>query len=208
MEPFRIEISGALTDISEEELLSWICENLPKIKGHAKKYLSYSPYELEEFIQQAYETAVKACVDSLQKGVSFEKIFWSSFRIACLKMTYTHGEKIEVYHEEFREFGDEDERATRLPAEFLSGRKEVFHSMDDDCRDQIEIIDSMSPQEQKIAVSQVLALMDPRERRAWEFHFQGYSGRETAKLMGVTRQRVQNLMKRGLRRARKQLAQR
>ncbi len=208
MEPFRMELGGALTDVSDEELLHWVSENLPKIKGHAKKYLSYSPYELEEFIQQAHETAVKACGDSLRKGVSFEKMFWSSFRIACIKMTYTHGEKIDVYHEEFREFGDEDEMATRVPAEFLASRKEVFRSMDDDCRDAIEIIDSMSPQEQKIAVSQVLALMDPRERRAWEFHFQGYSVRETAKLMGVTRQRVQNLLKRGLRRARKQLAQR
>ncbi len=208
MEPFRMEFGGALTDVSDEELLHWVRENLPKIKGHAKKYLSYSPYELEEFVQQAYEAAVRACERSLRMGATFEKIFWSSFRIACIKMTYTHGEKIDVYHEEFREFGDEDEMATRVPAEFLAGRKEVFRSMDDDCRDPLEIIDSMSPQEQKIAVSQVLALMDPRERRAWEFHFQGYSGRETAKLMGVTRQRVQNLLKRGLRRARKQLAQR
>ena len=207
MEPFRIELGGA-TEISEEELLHWVRENLPKIKGHAKKYLFYSPYELEEFIQQAYEAAVRACGRSPRMGASFEKIFWSTFRIACIKMTYTHGEKIDVYHEEFREFGDEEEAATRVPAEFLSGRKEVFRSMDDDCRDAIEIIDSMSPQEQKIAVSQVLALMDPRERRAWEFHFQGYSGRETAKLMGVTRQRVQNLLKRGLRRAKKELARR
>ena len=82
----------------------------------------------------------------------------------------------------------------------------MFRAMDDDCRDPIEIIDSMSPQEQKIAVQEVLDLMDQRERRAWEFHFQGYSGRETAKLMGVTRQRVQNLLKRGLRRARRRLA--
>ena len=207
MEPFRIELGGA-TVISEEELLHWVCVNLPKIKGHAKKYLSYSPYELEEFIQQAYEAAVRACGRSPRMGTSFEKIFWSTFRIACIKMTYTQGEKIEVRHEEYREFGDEDEAATRVPGGDLDGRKEVFRSMEDDCRDAIEIIDSMSPQEQKIAVSQVLALMDPRERRAWEFHFQGYSVRETAKLMGVTRQRVQNLLKRGLRRSKKQLARR
>ncbi|MDA8171848.1 MAG: sigma-70 family RNA polymerase sigma factor [Nitrospiraceae bacterium] len=207
MEPVRIELGGALTDVSEEELLHWVRENLAKIKGHAKKYLPYSPYELEEFIQQAYETAVRACRKNRQKS-DFEKIFWSSFRIACIKMTYTQGEKIEVRHEEYREFGDEEAMATRVPAEYLASGKGAFRSMDDDCRDVIEIVDSMSPQEQKIVVSQVLALMDPRERRAWEFHFQGYSGRETAKLMGVTRQRVQNLLKRGLRRARKQLAQR
>ena len=208
MEPVRIELGCAPTDISEEELLHWVRENLAKIKGHARKYLPYSPYEMEEFIQQAYEAAIRACGRSPQIGPTFEEIFWSSFRIACIKMTYTQGEKIEVRHEEYREFGDEDEAATRVPEGYLDGRKEVFRSMEDDCRDAIEIIDSMSPQEQKIAVSQVLALMDPRERRAWEFHFQGYSGRETAKLMGVTRQRVQNLLKRGLRRARKQLSKR
>ena len=207
MEPFRIELGGA-TEISEEELLHWVRANLPKIKGHAKKYLSYSPYELEEFIQQAYEAAVRACGRSPRMGASFEKIFWSTFRIACIKMTYTQGEKIDVFHEEFREFGDEEEAATRVPAEYRTNGKVVFGAMDDDCRDPLEIIDSMSPQEQKIAVSQVLALMDQRERRAWEFHFQGYSVRETAKLMGVTRQRVQSLLKRGLRRARKQLSKR
>ena len=208
MEPVRIELGGALTNISEEELLHWVRGNLAKIKGHARKYLPYSPYEMAEFIQQAYETAVRTCARSPQMGPTFEKIFWSYFRIACIKMTYTHGEKIDVYHEEYREFGDEDEAATRVPSEYRADGKVVFRAMDDDCRDPIEIIDSMSPQEQKIAVQEVLALMDQRERRAWEFHFQGYSGRETAKLMGVTRQRVQNLLKRGLRRARKQLAQR
>ena len=206
MEP-RIELDGALTDISEEELLYWVRENLTKIKGHARKYLPYSPYELEEFIQQAYETAVRACRKNRQKN-DFEKIFWSSFRIACVKMTYTHGEKIDVYHDEYREFGDDDEAATRVPAEYRDNGKAVFRAMDDDCRDPLEIIDTMSPQEQKIAVQEVLALMDSRERRAWEFHFQGYSCRETAKLLGVTRQRVQNLLKRGLRRARRRLAAR
>ncbi len=158
-----------------------------------------------EFIQQAYETAVRACGDSLRKGVSFEKIFWSSFRIACIKMTYTQGEKLEVYHEEYREFGDEETMATRVPSEYRSGGNEMLRSVDD-CRDPIEIIDTMSPAEQEIAVREVLSLMDPKERRVWEFHFQGYSLRETAKLTGVTRQRVQNLMKRGLRRARRRLA--
>ncbi|MDA8161663.1 MAG: hypothetical protein M0022_01975 [Desulfobacteraceae bacterium] len=118
MEPVRIELGGALTDISEEELLHWVHGNLAKIKGHARKYLPYSPYEMEEFMQQAYEAAVRACGRSPQIGPTFEKIFWSSFRIACIKMTYTHGEKIDVYHEEYREFGDDEEAATRVPSEY------------------------------------------------------------------------------------------
>jgi len=61
------------------------------------------------------------------------------------------------------------------------------------------------PEEQRVLVQEVLALMLPKERKAWEFQFQGFSIRETAKLMGITRQGIQNLMKRGLRRVRKHL---
>lgn len=199
-----IQIVEPLLELSGEKLLRWIQDNLPKIRGHARKYLSYSPYDIEEFVQQAYETALKASGDSMRKGISFEQIFWSSFRIACLKMTYTHGEKIEVYHEEYREFGDEEMMATMIPMDLLTGEKETIDSIDGH-PDESDMVDSLSPEEQKIMVREVLELMLPKERQAWEFHFQGFSIRETARLMGVTRQRIQNLMKRGLRRVRKQL---
>jgi len=198
------EIVEPLPELSGENLLRWIKDNLPKIRGHARKYLSYSPYDIEEFVQQAHETALRACEDCIRKGISFEQIFWSSFRIACLKMTYTHGEKIEVYHEEYREFGDDAMMATMVPVDLLTGEKEIILSLDG-CHDEGGMVDSLSPEEQKIMIREVLELMLPKEKRAWEFHFQGFSIRETAKLMGVTRQRIQNLMKRGLRRVRKQL---
>lgn len=190
---------------SGEELLRWVNDNLPKIRGHARKYLSYSPYELDEFVQQAYETALRASGESLRKGISFEQIFWSSFRIACLKMTYTHGDRIEVYHEEYREFGDEETMATQVPVDLLTGEREIIHSIDGH-QDKSDLLDGLSPEERKILVREVFDLMLPKEKKAWEFHFQGFSIRETAKLIGVTRQRIQNLMKRGLRRVRNHLA--
>jgi RNA polymerase sigma factor (sigma-70 family) len=198
-----VEISW---EVSGEELLRWVNENLSKIRGHARKYLSFSPYELDEFVQQAHETALRASEDSVRKGISFERIFWSSFRIACLKLTYTHGEKIEVYHEEYRELGDEETMATQVPADLLTGEREIIQSIDG-CVDESDLVDGISPEEQKVLVREVLALMLPKERQVWEFQFQGFSIRETAKLMGITRQGIQNLMKRGLRRVRKHLAQ-
>jgi RNA polymerase sigma factor (sigma-70 family) len=197
-----IELSRNLSD---DELLKWLHDNMLKIKGHARKYLAFSPYELDEFVQQAHETALRAYEGSVRKGIPFEHIFWSSFRIACLKMTYTQGEKIEVYHEEYREFADDETVATMVPVDLLAGEKEIIHSIDgrpDEC----ELVDSLSADEQKIVIREVLELMLLKERQAWELRFQGFSTRESARLMGVTRQRIQNLLKRGLRRVRKHLA--
>jgi len=188
---------------SDGDLLQWICSNLPKIRGHAKKYLPFSPYDLDEFILQAHQTALEAHIKSVREGISFEHVFWSSFRIHCLKLTYTHGERIEVYHEEYREFGDEETTATLIPGHLLPGEKDILYSIDG-C-DSIGTVDSLSPEEQNILVQEALELMLPKEKQAWEYSFQGFSIRETAKLMGVTRQRIQNLMKSGFRRVRRHL---
>ena len=182
--------------IDAEDILKWVEDNLPQIKGHARKYLAYSPYELEEFVQQAYETALAVRKDNRLKTVSFERIFWSSFRVDCLGMTYTRG-RSDVFHDEYQEFGDEESPATEMPSEFLIDGEEIFDSIDGQ-PEPIDIVDDLSPEKRKMVVRRALDLMTFKERRAWEFRIAGYTRRETARLMCVSRQNVQNFLKRGL----------
>ena len=182
--------------IDAEDILKWVEDNLPQIKGHARKYLAYSPYELEEFVQQAYETALAVLKDNRLKTVSFDRIFWSSFRVDCLGMTYTRG-RSDVFHDEYQEFGDEESPATEMPAEFLIDGEQIFDSIEGQ-PEPIDIVDDLSPEKRKMVVRRALDLMTFKERRAWEFRIAGYTRRETARLMGVSRQNVQNFLKRGL----------
>ncbi len=187
---------AASAAIDAEDVLKWVEDNLPQIKGHARKYLAYSPYELEEFVQQAYETALAVRKDNRLKTVSFERIFWSSFRVDCLGMTYTRG-RSDVFHDEYQEFGDEESPATEMPAEFLIDGEQIFDSIDGQ-PEPFDIVDDLSPEKRKMVVRRALDLMTFKERRAWEFRLAGHTRRETARLMGVSRQNVQNFLKRGL----------
>ncbi len=193
-----VETSRAKAPVAmdAENVLKWVEDNLPQIKGHARKYLAYSPYELDEFVQQAYETALAVSKDNRLKTVSFERIFWSSFRVDCLGMTYTRG-RSDVFHNEYQEFGDEESPATETPAEFLIDGEEIFDSIDGQ-PEPIDIVDGLAPEERKVVVRRALDLMTFKERRAWEFRLAGYTRRETARLMCVSRQNVQNFLKRGL----------
>ncbi len=187
---------AASAEMDAEDVLKWVEDNLPQIKGHARKYLAYSPYELEEFVQQAYETALAVRKDNRLKTVSFDRIFWSSFRVDCLGMTYTRG-RSDVFHDEYQEFGDEESPATEMPAELLIDGEEIFDSIDSQ-PEPFDIVDDLSPEKRKMVVRRALDLMTFKERRAWEFRIAGYTRRETARLMCVSRQNVQNFLKRGL----------
>ena len=204
--PFAETSAAVRPTITDEELLAWLAGAERQIRGHARKYLSHSPYDLEEFIQQAYEVALTAREAALRKGAPFEKVFWSSFRIACIHMTYTHGKRLGISHEEYREYGDEAGAAFQAPAELLTDVQEMSEAADtgpgtdpaDGLRDW-----SLSPPQKMAATRQILVLMTPKERRAWEYHLAGRSRRQTARTMGVSRQCIQNLLRRGLKRAKR-----
>ena len=196
------EASAAITPaLDDDSLLEWLAGAERQIRGHARKYLSHSPYEMEEFVQQAHETALTARDVALRKGAPFEKVFWSSFRIACIHMTYTCGRRDKISHEEYQESGDEDALATRTPAELLTGGEDI---LDVDGRPGTSgPFDGLSTAQRKTFARQILDLMTPRERLAWEYALKGKTRRQTARIMGATRQCVQNLLRRGINRAKR-----
>lgn len=188
-----------------EDLYGWVGERMARIRGHARKYLAYSPYEMDEFVQQAYETALLAREDCLRRGAPadiacFEKMFWSSFRIACLRMTYTHGKKAVISHEEYQESGDENAPATQTPAEVLIGGGEDISETSGAGPGRV---DELTPAQKRAFARQVLALMTPREKLAWEHILAGRTRRQAARSMGITRQSVQDLLRWGIKRAKR-----
>lgn len=170
------------------DILVWVDENLPKIKGHARKYLAYSPYELEEFIQSAYEAAILA---ERCEGYEYEQAFWFHFKKSCLNMTYSHGnKKIKCFHEEYREFGDDDNPPTYI---------KVQPKIDDTINFTLSDVVGAS------IIRDALEIMTNKEKEVWELLLKGLGLKRTATYLGKSKTAVIKLRDAGKKRAVKQL---
>lgn len=168
------------------DIYTWVKENLPKIKRHAMKYLVYSPYELEEFVQAAYEAVILA-----ERNVvyEFEQSFWFHFKKACLNMTYSHGDKrIKCYHEEYREFGDDDTPPTHAYVSIQpTDSSDDTMAVSDDAKDTF--------------FREALSLMTLKEREVWELLLKGEGLKKIAIHLGKSKTAVIKLKNAGIKRA-------
>lgn len=181
------------------EVFEWVKKELPKIRGFIRKYKNYSPYEEEEFISQAYLTAVEAEARARSNCKGYDYYFWSLFKQACREMTYTKGYRIPCYHEEYVEFGDDDKAPTKLPKKYWNNDN-IFEDMDDgSCsgngNGHIEV---EKLREKKI--KKALSLMTPLERKVWRYLLKGQRVCDIAKKMGYKRQYIQKLRNKGMER--------
>lgn len=166
----------------ETEVINWVNANLHKISTHSRKYLPYSPYELDEFIQTAYEAALVAASNI---EYEFERSFWFHFKKACLNMTYNKGLKsVLCQHKEFREYGDDDN-----PPTFIAiGKTEQSQSYE-------------YPASQVSGViSYALSKMTAKEREVWKHLLQGRSVNMTARILNKSKTAVIKLKLAGERR--------
>ena len=62
------------------EAVDWVRRNEGLIKKTLGKYYMYSPYEEDDYMQDAFESAMVAVVKSKKKRISFESVFWQDFR--------------------------------------------------------------------------------------------------------------------------------
>lgn len=165
------------------DIYAWVKESLPKIKRHAMKYLTYSPYELEEFVQAAYESAILA---KRNVGYEFEQSFWFHFKKSCLNMTYSHGDKrIKCYHEEYREYGDDDTPPTY--AYQPTDSSDDTMAVSDDAKDTI--------------FREALSLMTSKEKEVWELLLKGEGLKKIAICLGKSKTAVIKLKESGKKRA-------
>lgn len=174
------------------DIYLWVNENLPKIKKHAMKYRAFSPYELEEFVQSAYEAALLA---EKNEGYEFERSFWFHFKKSCLNMTYSHGDKkIKCYHDEFREFGDDDNPPTyacmTIQPTFSTDKDDTM-AISEDAKDAI--------------FREALSLMTSKEREVWELLLRGLGIKQAATYLGKSKTAIIKLKEAGKKRAVKKL---
>lgn len=62
------------------EAVDWVRSNEGLIKKNLGKYYMYSPYEENDYMQDAYESAMVAVLKSERKKIPFESAFWQDFR--------------------------------------------------------------------------------------------------------------------------------
>lgn len=62
------------------EAIDWVKSNEGLIKKTLGKYYMYSPYEEDDYMQDAFESAMVAVIKSQGKEISFESAFWQDFR--------------------------------------------------------------------------------------------------------------------------------
>lgn len=62
------------------EAIDWVRRNEGLVKKTLGKYYRYSPYEEDDYMQDAFESAMAAVLKSEKKNISFESAFWQDFR--------------------------------------------------------------------------------------------------------------------------------
>ena len=160
-----------------EIVVEWVGKNKSKINSCINKYISYSPYEYEEFMQAAYEAALRAFYD---KEHEFEQSFWFHFRKYCLEMTYTKGCKaLPCFHVEFGE---------NLPA--IQSTPPVIN----------DATSCLSHRQEDVVVSMALSLMTKKEKEVWELLLLGFSLKKIAAVLGKSKTAVIKLREKGKRR--------
>jgi RNA polymerase sigma factor (sigma-70 family) len=62
------------------QAIDWVRRNERLIRRNIEKYYIYSPYEEDDYMQEAFESAIIADHVSKAKSISFESAFWQDFR--------------------------------------------------------------------------------------------------------------------------------
>jgi len=181
-----MQLAKVVESCEKTEILAWVAENISKIRSHSRKYLAYSPYECEEFIQAAYEAALLAYND---ENHEFEQSFWFHYKKACLDMTYTKGDKtLPCFHEEYIEFGDDE----RPPTYVSTSPAEIFEE-----DDATKSSDCLSHRQEEAVIRKALRVMTAKEREVWELLLLGMSLKKVAAILGKSKTAVIKLREAG-----------
>jgi hypothetical protein len=185
---------------------SWVVLNRGKIAGRAKKFMPYSPYTKRDFLQQSYIAAYSAIKKSLKTGEygTFEQFFWIELKREYSSMATIPSRRellgddaslLPCIHEEYSENGNRKRPATRQSRKSMSLQK-----LSETGYFEAEFTRNSS-------IQKALALMTVRQRQVWKFLL-GYHGQipttgEIGRRIGISRQGVEKLMNKGLRKVEK-----
>lgn len=183
--------------------LSWVAMHTGRIAWRARKFIPYSPYTKDDFIQQSYIAAYGAIKKSMKRGEPerFESYFWVELKSQYSRMATDPSKRTILggdaslspcIREEYREDGNNEKPATRQSTKIHTPQKLIETENIED-----EVVRNSS-------IRKALSVMTIRQRQVWEFLL-GYHGqipttREIGRRIGITRQRVEKLRDKGLRR--------
>ena len=68
--------------MTAEDAVKWVGQNKGLFVTLAGKYLPFTPYDREDFVQDAYEAAIVAACVAEKKKLPFEACFWTVFNQA------------------------------------------------------------------------------------------------------------------------------
>jgi hypothetical protein len=185
------------------------------ITGYARRFLPYSSYSLDEFIQQAYESAYRAFDKCLEKGESdkYEGYFWKQYLKDCYKMAnipsrkkfyeeciknsikdHSLAEEIlkelscsPITLEEYRECSEDDATATAVASSIPDPLETAIGNEESLDNELKELI-------QEDMIEKALMLMTKREKQVWDYllghHGRIYSMHELVPILGLKKSRL------------------
>jgi len=175
-------------EAQRSEAVRWVERNMRKIRGRAVKFQRYSPYDLDDFTQQAYAVALAAVDVSRDQGIPFEACFWVLF--TADSRTMASNPVTRNRYQEFRENYTERGYAPTITQEFHQTSTDEFEIGREDLEGLIDI---------------ALQVMTSKQRKVWRYLLSEtyYTTTDIAEILSVKRQVVEELRDTGLKRVRK-----
>ena len=173
------------------EAVRWVERNMRKIKGRAAKFQRYSPYDLEDFTQQAYAAALAAVDVSMNQGIPFEACFWVLF--TADSRTMASNPVTRNRYEEFRENYTERGYAPTPTQELFQDFAEETEMGKED----LEMVEAL--------IDMALQVMTTKQRKVWRYLLSDtyHTTTDIAEILSVKRQVVEEIRDTGLKRVRK-----
>jgi Xaa-Pro aminopeptidase len=84
----RLELKGDFCMPTVDEAVQWVCEHVGLITDKAIEYRRYTPYDVDDYIQDAYHAAVEAALCCQRNPtLKFGAAFWTIFKRFVAKVT-------------------------------------------------------------------------------------------------------------------------
>ncbi|MDD2337382.1 MAG: hypothetical protein PHD01_12485 [Geobacteraceae bacterium] len=180
--------------MSGDEAVAWVDRYRRLVEREVRKFMVNSPYELGDYLGDAYEAALVAATVSERKGISFSSAFWLTLKRNASRVSPSanarRGSSVSMAEFDCREYSDEvyygDDVHQPDPEEFLILRS------DPDLTEEsvlLQLMDCLMPVERKVLTC-VCGLQGAR---------MSYS--ETALFLGMTHGAVSQSFRRIMRKA-------
>jgi len=66
--------------------VAWVDRHSHLVRMKSMDFMANSPYDMEDFLHDAYEAALRTVRVSRRKGISFSSVFWRTFRRHALRI--------------------------------------------------------------------------------------------------------------------------